>query len=89
LQRRKVRIPATDAKAEQSQKDCRTRHLSNWFAPSARWRGDEKYGDELRKRADEFSVELAKVDLPADKLLDESNHLKSEVDNFLASIRAA
>jgi methyl-accepting chemotaxis protein len=29
-------------------------------------RGDEKYGDELRKRADEFSVELAKADLPAD-----------------------
>jgi methyl-accepting chemotaxis protein len=29
-------------------------------------RGDEKYGGELRKRADEFSVELAKADLPAD-----------------------
>src|SRR5207302_5137071 len=28
-------------------------------------RGDEKYGDELRKRAEEFSVELAKADLPA------------------------
>src|SRR5882724_10721321 len=28
-------------------------------------RGDEKYGDELRKRADEFSIELAKADLPA------------------------
>jgi len=28
-------------------------------------RGDEKYGDELRKRADEFKVELAKADLPA------------------------
>ena len=27
-------------------------------------RGDEKYGDELRKRVDEFSVELAKADLP-------------------------
>ena len=28
-------------------------------------RGDEKYGDELRKRVDEFSVELAKADLPS------------------------
>ena len=28
-------------------------------------RGDEKYGDELRKRVDEFGVELAKADLPA------------------------
>ena len=27
-------------------------------------RGDEKYGDELRKRVDEFSVELSKADLP-------------------------
>jgi methyl-accepting chemotaxis protein len=29
-------------------------------------RGDEKYGDELRKRVDEFSIELAKADLPAE-----------------------
>jgi methyl-accepting chemotaxis protein len=29
-------------------------------------RGDEKYGDELRKRADEFSAELKKADLPAE-----------------------
>jgi methyl-accepting chemotaxis protein len=29
-------------------------------------RGDEKYGDELRKRADEFSIELAKADVPAE-----------------------
>jgi methyl-accepting chemotaxis protein len=29
-------------------------------------RGDEKYGDELRKRADEFSIELAKTDVPAE-----------------------
>src|SRR6202790_383381 len=29
-------------------------------------RGDEKYGDELRKRADEFSIELAKADIPAE-----------------------
>jgi methyl-accepting chemotaxis protein len=28
-------------------------------------RGDEKYGDELRKRVDEFATELAKADLPA------------------------
>ena len=28
-------------------------------------RGDEKYGDELRKRVDEFGVELAKAELPA------------------------
>ena len=28
-------------------------------------RGDEKYGDELRKRVDEFGPELAKADLPA------------------------
>jgi methyl-accepting chemotaxis protein len=28
-------------------------------------RGDEKYGDELRKRVDEFAPELAKADLPA------------------------
>ena len=27
-------------------------------------RGDEKYGDELRKRVDEFTIELAKADLP-------------------------
>src|SRR5215475_7157669 len=27
-------------------------------------RGDEKYGDELRKRADEFTTELKKADLP-------------------------
>jgi methyl-accepting chemotaxis protein len=39
-------------------------------------RGDEKYGDELRKRADEFIAELNKTDLPEDtkaeitKLLD-------------------
>jgi methyl-accepting chemotaxis protein len=29
-------------------------------------RGDEKYGDDLRKRADEFSIELEKSDLAAD-----------------------
>jgi len=29
-------------------------------------RGDEKYGDELKKRAGEFLVELQKTDLPAD-----------------------
>ena len=29
-------------------------------------RCDEKYGDELRKRADEFSIELAKADVPAE-----------------------
>jgi methyl-accepting chemotaxis protein len=29
-------------------------------------RGGEKYGDELRKRADEFSVELTKADLPSE-----------------------
>src|SRR3984957_14541244 len=29
-------------------------------------RGDEKYGDELSKRADEFSIELAKADIPAE-----------------------
>jgi methyl-accepting chemotaxis protein len=44
-------------------------------------RGDEKYGDELRKRADEFSVELAKADLPADN--------KSEISKLVGVYKAS
>jgi methyl-accepting chemotaxis protein len=47
-------------------------------------RGDEKYGDELRKRADEFSVELAKADLPADNKTEISKLVNVYKASFLA-----
>jgi methyl-accepting chemotaxis protein len=47
-------------------------------------RGDEKYGDELRKRADEFSVELAKADLPADNKTEISKLVGLYKASFLA-----
>ena len=47
-------------------------------------RGDEKYGDELRKRADEFSVELAKSDLPADSKAEISKLVDVYKASFLA-----
>jgi methyl-accepting chemotaxis protein len=47
-------------------------------------RGDEKYGDELRKRADEFSIELAKTDLPADSKAEISKLVDVYKTSFLA-----
>ena len=47
-------------------------------------RGDEKYGDELRKRADEFSVELAKADLPVDNKTEISKLVGIYKASFLA-----
>jgi methyl-accepting chemotaxis protein len=47
-------------------------------------RGDEKYGDELRKRADEFSIELAKADLPADSKAEISKLVDVYKASFLA-----
>jgi methyl-accepting chemotaxis protein len=47
-------------------------------------RGDEKYGDELRKRADEFSVELAKTDFPADSKAEISKLVDVYKASFLA-----
>jgi methyl-accepting chemotaxis protein len=47
-------------------------------------RGDEKYGDELCKRADEFSVELAKADLPADNKTEISKLVGVYKASFLA-----
>ena len=49
-------------------------------------RGDEKYGDELRKRADEFSVELAKTDFPADSKAEISKLVDVYKASFLAFI---
>jgi methyl-accepting chemotaxis protein len=47
-------------------------------------RGDEKYGDELRKRAGEFSVELATSDLPADSKAEISKLVDVYKASFLA-----
>jgi methyl-accepting chemotaxis protein len=47
-------------------------------------RGDEKYGDELRKRAEEFSVELAKADLPATTKAEITKLIESYQASFLA-----
>ena len=47
-------------------------------------RGEEKYGDELRKRADEFSVELAKTDFPADSKAEISKLVDVYKASFLA-----
>jgi methyl-accepting chemotaxis protein len=47
-------------------------------------RGDEKYGDELRKRADEFSAELKKADLPAETKAEISKLVDVYKTSFLA-----
>jgi methyl-accepting chemotaxis protein len=47
-------------------------------------RGDEKYGDELRKRADEFSIELAKADIPAESKAEISKLVDVYKTSFLA-----
>jgi methyl-accepting chemotaxis protein len=47
-------------------------------------RGDEKYGDELKKRADEFSAELKKADLPDDAKADITKLLNIYKSSFLA-----
>jgi methyl-accepting chemotaxis protein len=47
-------------------------------------RGDEKYGDELKKRADEFTAELKKVDLPDDAKADIIKLLDTYKSSFLA-----
>jgi methyl-accepting chemotaxis protein len=47
-------------------------------------RGDEKYGDELRKRADEFSAELKKADLPAETKAEISKLVDIYKTSFLA-----
>jgi len=47
-------------------------------------RGDEKYGDELRKRADEFSIELAKSDIPAESKAEISKLVDVYKTSFLA-----
>ena len=47
-------------------------------------RGDEKYGDELKKRADEFTVELKKADLPEDGKADITRLLDTYKSSFLS-----
>jgi methyl-accepting chemotaxis protein len=47
-------------------------------------RGDEKYGDELRKRADEFSIELAKANIPAESRAEISKLVDAYKTSFLA-----
>jgi methyl-accepting chemotaxis protein len=47
-------------------------------------RGDEKYGDELRQRADEFSAELKNADLPAETKAEISKLVDSYKMSFLA-----
>jgi methyl-accepting chemotaxis protein len=47
-------------------------------------RGDEKYGAELRKRAEEFAVELAKADLPADAKAEITKLIDVYRSSFLA-----
>ena len=49
-------------------------------------RGDEKYGDELRKRVDEFSIELAKADLPAESKPEISKLIGTYKTSFLAFV---
>jgi len=49
-------------------------------------RGDEKYGDELRKRVDEFSIELAKADLPAESKSEISKLIGTYKTSFLAFV---
>jgi len=46
-------------------------------------RGDEKYGDELKKRADEFTAGLKKVDLPDDAKADIIKLLDTYKSSFL------
>jgi len=47
-------------------------------------RGDEKYGDELRKRADEFVAELKNADLPAETKAEISKLVDIYKTSFLA-----
>jgi methyl-accepting chemotaxis protein len=47
-------------------------------------RGDEKYGDELRKRADEFMAELKKTDLPDDTKAQITKLLDTYKSSFLS-----
>src|ERR1700752_610536 len=47
-------------------------------------RGDEKYGDELRKRADEFTAELKQADLPDDAKADITKLLDTYKSSFLS-----
>jgi methyl-accepting chemotaxis protein len=47
-------------------------------------RGEEKYGDELRKRAEEFAGELAKADLPATTKAEIIKLIESYQSSFLA-----
>jgi methyl-accepting chemotaxis protein len=47
-------------------------------------RGDEKYGDELRKRADEFMAELKKTDFPEDTKAEITKLLDTYKSSFLS-----
>jgi methyl-accepting chemotaxis protein len=47
-------------------------------------RGDEKYGDELQKRAEEFAVELKKADLPAEAKAEITGLIETYRSSFLA-----
>jgi methyl-accepting chemotaxis protein len=47
-------------------------------------RGDEKYGDELKKRADEFTAELKKTDLPEDTKAEITKLLNTYKSSFLS-----
>jgi methyl-accepting chemotaxis protein len=47
-------------------------------------RGDEKYGDELDKRSDEFAIELAKTDLPASTKTEITTLIKAYRSSFIA-----
>src|SRR5215468_9659750 len=47
-------------------------------------RGDDKYGDELRKRADEFTTELKKTDLPDETKAEIIKLLDTYKSSFLA-----
>jgi methyl-accepting chemotaxis protein len=47
-------------------------------------RGDEKYGDELKKRVGEFSVELAKTDMPDEARKEVAKLIDSYQSSFFA-----
>jgi methyl-accepting chemotaxis protein len=47
-------------------------------------RGDEKYGDELRKRAEEFASELTKADFPEDTKAEIAKLIESYKSSFFA-----
>jgi methyl-accepting chemotaxis protein len=52
-------------------------------------RGDEKYGEELRKRADEFSIELARAELPVESKTEIGKLLEIYKTSFLAFMAKA